>query len=228
MFVHTFRFAAAASLACVALAAPTTALAATEPALTTRVLSVKEFPGWQVVEKPTVSPRTTTASACESPDPVGSTTVSTTLLASTRLSATRNRSTTITETVIETPSTALTRSLYLKTRALAATCGLMPSGSGPRLRFSVGPGSVVAGASHAFAVTVSAPTTSKKVAGKTVTTTVAGRITIYLAGRYLVAITPGRATSTIQGSHVTVVTANDAYTEALSTKAATAAVALLG
>ena len=94
------------------------------------------------------------------------------------------------------------------------------------MSWKVGRAPVVPGASHAFSVLVHSSATETK-NGKTATVRIAERPVFYRVGQYIVQIATGRATATVKGKNVTTVETEGAYTRALQTKAATAAVALL-
>lgn len=201
--------------------------AAAATPLTARLLTVQQFPGFQVSDKAHTVARATKADACTLVDPVGSVSATTELTRQIERSATRLDTTVIEEDVTRYPSAAAAASVFAKAVRLSESCVASDQEPGEKSSAHAVRAERVRGASKAVGVVV---TTSYVGTDDGQRMVVRGnlRATFQLAGRHLVAIYVTQAVSTVSGSTENTVLVDDAGSRAIGLRAARLAVARLG
>lgn len=225
--LHSRRLvrAAAAGVAVTALLAPgaaSAAPAAPDPApLLAALVTVKQFPGYAVSEKPSVDKKDTENDDCGLTDPADSTSVSTALGYEKR-SGSVQRGVDIEQTIMQLSTASAAKAYYVKTRSAIVSCftALASKEKGGKFSVSVQRARVVGGATNAYAFVFSSRSTTRA-KGSTFVANTVSRSTVYLSGAHLVIVSAGRSTASTEGKSFSVTSTDDAFSRTLAAKAAT-------
>lgn len=215
----TRRVTAGATLAAALVALPVGAAQAAVPkAPVNDVITAAQFPGFKVVEKPTITKAdTSTPDVCDIKDPADAVGVITSLVQTKKVSATVTTSLSVSEQLVRVSTWQAAHVYFAKVRGVLRSCSTTDGDA--HLVSTAEAAPVLPGSDEAF------------VAVETITSkseTLTARISTYRAGRDIVIVTATQATATTSGKDVKVTLADTATTRALAQKAVVAALARLG